>query len=141
MLTKPKIVYTYGVFDLFHRGHVELLKEAKALGDELIVGVFTDEVAESFKRKPVIGFEDRLHMVAHCKFVDRVVVQKELQPDRNLEEIKPHILAKGPGAGWGKEQELPGKATMHKLGGSIILLDYHEGISTSDIINRIEKKS
>ncbi|MDP2669421.1 MAG: adenylyltransferase/cytidyltransferase family protein [bacterium] len=133
------IVYTYGVFDLFHRGHVELLKEAKALGDELVVGVFSDEVAESFKRKPAISLADRVHMVQHCLFVDKVVAQNDLAPDNNLKKIKPHVLAKGPGAGWEAGGEAPGAKTMQKIGGKVLMLSYHGGISTSEIIKRIKE--
>jgi rfaE bifunctional protein nucleotidyltransferase chain/domain len=138
---KRTIVYTYGVFDLFHRGHVQLLADAKALGDELVVGVFTDEVSESFKRKPVIHFEDRKHMVEHCVFVDHVVVQDELQPDKNLRALKPDVLAKGPGAGWEEgKAEVPGESTMRELGGRVARLNYHDGISTSDIIKKVKEK-
>lgn len=133
------IVYTYGVFDLFHKGHIELLKEAKALGDELVVGLFTDAVAESFKRKPVVCLEDRVHVVQHCVFVDKVIVQKELSPDKVLKKIKPHILAKGPGAGWETGMETPGEKTIKKLGGKVSRLGYHHGISTSEIIKKIKE--
>ncbi|OGF63335.1 hypothetical protein A2662_02525 [Candidatus Giovannonibacteria bacterium RIFCSPHIGHO2_01_FULL_45_33] len=133
------IVYTYGVFDLFHRGHVELLKEAKALGDKLVVGVFSDEVAKSFKRESIISLADRIHMVEHCSFVDEVLVQNDLAPDNVLEKIKPHILAKGPGAGWEEGKEAPGEKIMKKIGGKVLMLPYHDGISTSDIIKRIKE--
>jgi len=136
--SEPKIVYTYGVFDLFHRGHAELLKEAKALGDVLVVGVFTDGVAESFKRKPVIGHKDRMAVVASLRYVDRVVPLNQLAPDESLKRLKPHVLAKGPGAGWGEKNEIPGAATMKKLGGKVVKLKYHNGISTSDIIKKIK---
>ncbi|MBI2022990.1 adenylyltransferase/cytidyltransferase family protein [Candidatus Giovannonibacteria bacterium] len=135
---KKTVVYTYGVFDLFHKGHVELLKEAKALGDELIVGLFTDEVAESFKRKPVISLKDRMHLIQHCVFVDKIVVQKELEPDKIIKKLKPHILAKGPGAGWEENEEIPGEKTMKKIGGKVHKLGYHHGISTSQIIKKIQ---
>ncbi len=135
-----KVVYTYGVFDLFHRGHVDLLKDAKALGDKLVVGLFTDEVAESFKRKPVITLADRLHMLKHSIFVDEVVIQDELAPDSNLKKLKPHVLAKGPGAGWGDGETAPGEETMRVLGGEVVKLTYHDGISTSKIIEKIQNQ-
>lgn len=135
-----KVVYTYGVFDLFHSGHVQLLKKAKALGDRLIVGVFTDEVAEGFKRSPVIPFEHRVTVLEALAFVDQVVEQDELHPDKNILLLKPHILAKGPGAGWGEEDgKIPGAAAMESIGGTIIKLPYHHGISTSEIIEKLKK--
>ncbi len=135
--SKPKVVYTYGVFDLFHNGHVELLKEAKSLGDKLIVGVFTDEVAASFKRKPIISEKDRLAVIKALSFVDQAILQTELSPENNLLKHKPSILAKGPGAGWEEGKEPPGQQIMNKMGGKVVQLSYHPGISTSDIINKI----
>src|SRR3989344_5626696 len=111
-------VYTYGVFDLFHSGHIELLKEAKKLGDYLIVGLFTDEVAKGFKREPVIPLQHRKKMLEHCIFVDKVVEQSELQPDKNIMRLKPHILAKGPGAGWEEDNDkIPGEKAILSAGG------------------------
>lgn len=134
-----KIVYTYGVFDLFHGGHIDLLKEAKALGDKLIVGLFTDEVAENFKRKPIMNLEQRIKIVRHIVYVDEVIIQDELRPDKNILRIKPHILAKGPGAGWNEgDDEIPGAAAAKKVGCKIVKLNYHQGISTSDIIKKIK---
>ncbi|MEK7585330.1 MAG: adenylyltransferase/cytidyltransferase family protein [Patescibacteria group bacterium] len=134
-----KTVYTYGVFDLFHAGHVALLKEARALGDKLIVGLFTDEVAESFKRRPVIDLENRKQVLQSCRFVDEVVVQEKKEPDETLLKLQPDILAKGPGAGWGEgSTTIPGAATMKQLGKEVVALSYHPGISTSEIIKKIK---
>ena len=136
-----KVAYTYGVFDLFHSGHIELLRDAKNLGDKLIVGLFTDEVVKNFKRKPIITLHHRIPMLKHCVFVDEVVIQDELEPDKNLAKYKPHILAKGPGAGWGEGSDvIPGEKTMKKIGGVVIQLNYHDGISTSQIIKKIQEK-
>lgn len=138
---EKKIVYTYGVYDLFHSGHIELLRDAKALGDHLIVGLFNDEVAASFKREPIIPFAHRKAMLEHCVFVDEVVEQKELQPDNNIRAIRPHILAKGPGAGWEHENEnVPGEAAIAEVGGTVVRLNYHDGISTSQIIKKIKEQ-
>ena len=133
-----KIVYTYGVFDLFHAGHAELLKEAKALGDILVVGVFADEVAASFKRKPIVQLSHRKKILENLRFVDKVVVQNELDPATNIQKLRPHILAKGPGAGWGRGR-VPGEEAIKKIGGDIVKLKYHKGISTSDIIKKIKE--
>ena len=132
------IVYTYGVFDLFHSGHVELLKEAKELGDYLILGLFTDEVATGFKREPIIPLEHRIKVCESCKFVDELVVQNELPPDENLKKYQPNILAKGPGAGWGEGEKIPGEDIAEELGIKVVKLPYHDGISTSEIIKKIK---
>lgn len=141
-MTYMKIVYTYGVFDLFHSGHVQLLREAKALGDSLIVGIFTDDVCEGFKRRPVVPWDDRKKVVEALAFVDDVVVQDTLSPDKNILLLQPHILAKGPGAGWEEgEEKVPGTAVMASLGGTVVKLPYHHGISTSQIIERLQQRS
>lgn len=137
-----KIVYTYGVFDLFHSGHVQLLREAKALGDTLIVGIFTDDVAAGFKRHPVIPFEDRKKVLEAIAFVDRVIEQDELHPGKNILRLRPHILAKGPGAGWEEgEGKAPGTDVIESIGGIVVKLPYHHGISTSQIIEKLQQSS
>lgn len=125
-------VYTYGVFDLLHTGHVELLKQAKALGHTLIVGVFTDEVAKSYKRAPIIPQDQRYALISALKVVDKVVYQDEFSPQRNLDLLRPDIVCKADGAGW-DEQNIP------KFEGvKSILLGYTNGVSTSAIIERIK---
>lgn len=70
---KPITVYCVGVFDLLHVAHVRFLEDAKRLGDRLIVGVHSDEFVSSYKRKPVIPYEQRVEMVASLKCVDKVI--------------------------------------------------------------------
>ena len=89
---KETVVYTYGVFDLLHVGHLQLLQEAKALGTKLIVGLFTDEVSKGFKRQPIIPLDQRIEMLKALRFVDEVVSQDELAPDTNLKKYKPDIV-------------------------------------------------
>lgn len=137
MEKKEVIVYTYGVFDLFHSGHVELLSEAKALGDKLVVGIFSDDVVRSFKREPVISLKHRMAVVESCRYVDQVIEQKNLLPDENLRLVRPNILAKGPGAGWGGDKEVPGENVVKEISAKVVKLSYHDGISTSQIINKI----
>jgi len=124
-----KKVYTYGVFDLLHPGHLALLEEAKSLGDCLIVGVLSDAAAESFKRRPIMDERERMRMVGALKCVDKVVMQGEYKPGKNIERYRPAILAKGPGAGW--ETKVPKFRKVQS-----VLLNYHEGVSTSQIIER-----
>lgn len=136
---KTKTVYTYGVWDLLHVGHIRLLQEAKALGDKLIVGVFTDEVATSFKRTPIIVQDHRMEMIKALHFVDEVVLQDELLPDTNLKKYRPNILAKGPGANWEEGKVPPGSQVMKEIGGEVIFLNYHDIISTTQIIEKCKK--
>lgn len=67
-------VYVDIVGDLFHAGHVEFFKKAKALGDYLIVGVLADEVVQGYKREPVLTLEERVKVIESCKYVDEVIV-------------------------------------------------------------------
>lgn len=133
------IVYTYGVFDLFHVGHLKLLREARGLGGYLIVGVYTDAIAEGFKRRPVIPFEQRLEIVRSIFEVNEAIEQREFNPDANIRSIKPQILTKGPGAGWEPDADVvPGQEVIESMGGKVVRLDYHDGVSTSAIIERIK---
>ncbi|MHB8483457.1 MAG: adenylyltransferase/cytidyltransferase family protein [Nitrospiria bacterium] len=131
-----KKVLTFGVFDMLHVGHIELLKEAKALGDYLVVGVYTDEVAESFKRKPIISFAERIRMISELKIVDEVVPLITMSPELLISALGIRIVAKGPGAGWGED-------TVNLVptfkGALSCLLPYHPGTSTSDIIRRCKE--
>jgi len=125
MLRRNK-VYTYGVFDLLHYGHIRSLKQAKKLGKHLTVGVFTDEVVERFKRKPILTQEERMANIKELGIADKVVLQKTFIPrDRK------GIICKGEGAGWTTE---PMKFKKAKS----VLLKYTKGISTSEIIKRIK---
>ena len=68
-----KIIYCDMVADLFHYGHVNFLKQCHKLGDYLIVGIHSDKDVESYKRKPILSFEERIKVVQACKYVDKVV--------------------------------------------------------------------
>ncbi len=131
-----KTVYTYGVFDLFHYGHLRQLSAAKALGDFLIVGVFTDEVAASFKRRPIMSLADRMEILEHIDFVNQIVVQDEFSPLKNLGHYQPDIVAKGEGAGW-ENGRAPKDLCDALAAEQLTWLPRTEGISTSDIIKKI----
>ncbi len=130
-----KTIYTYGVFDLLHYGHIRQLKAAKKLGDILIVGVFTDQVAKEFKRWPIISLADRMEMLEALVFVDEVVVQDTFSPLKNIGHYLPDIVAKGEGAGW-KNGNPPEELMARPI--SLRYLERTDGISTSEIIAKIK---
>jgi glycerol-3-phosphate cytidylyltransferase len=91
-----KIGYTTGVFDLFHIGHLNILKNAKSKCDKLIVGVTTDELVEKTKKKkPVIPFEERVEIVKNIRWVDEVIPQREINEIKDEEKLKFKIIFKG----------------------------------------------
>ena len=83
---KYKNVYIIGVFDLYHRGHLELLKRSKALGDRLIVAINGDEMVASYKRKPFYNEFDRLELIRACKYVDEAFIIREYDNKAYIEQ-------------------------------------------------------
>lgn len=125
-------VMTYGVFDLPHYGHLRVLKRAKRLGDELIIGVFSDKVAKSFKRKPVMTQIERIKFIKELN-LGWVVLLEELKPtEQFLTENLVRVVAKAEGAGW-SDKEVPKWDGVRS-----VLLPYSKGVSTSEIIKRIK---
>lgn len=91
-----KIGYTTGVFDLFHIGHLNILKNAKSKCDHLIVGVSTDEVVQEYKdKKPIIPFEERIEIVKAIKYVDEVVPQESMDKFKAWENLHFDVLFHG----------------------------------------------
>jgi len=139
---KPKkVVYADITGDLFHAGHVAFLKKAKALGDHLIVGIITDEHVETYKRRPVLSVKDRAAVVRGCKYVDEVI--EGVSPICTKEWIaKKGIDVVVHGDDFNPKDPL----TLEQYGaameaGIFQTVPYTPGISTSDIINRIVKRS
>jgi len=95
-MKKYKIGYTTGVYDMFHVGHLNILKRAKEQCDYLIVGVSTDELVESYKNKtPVIPFEDRIAIVESIKYVDEAVPQVSMDKFDAWEKYKYNVIFHG----------------------------------------------
>ena len=128
-----KIIYCDIVADLFHYGHVEFLKKCKGLGDYLIVGLMSDKVVESYKRRPILTLEERLKVVSGCKYADKVLegpcpVTKEFIEEHNIDYV---IHA--------HDEEDKSYDSFYKNvpKDKFIRIDYTLGISTTDIIKRI----
>ncbi len=134
------IGYTTGVFDMFHIGHLNILKRAKEKCDYLIVGVSTDEVVESYKHhKPIIPYEQRAAIVGAIKYVDEVVPQTTMDKTDFLKQR--HFDVMFHGDEW-KGTELYNKyeEEFEKYGARIEYLSHTEGISSSMLREKITKK-
>lgn len=130
------VVYTYVVGDLFHIGHLKCLQQAKALGDSLIVGVLTDEAVATYKRTPIIPFEERIEIVRNIKCVDFAVMQDDLDPTETLKRIallQPDIIVHGDD--WG--ENFPGAEYMRSIGKQAIRTKYYPHQSTTKIVEGI----
>ena len=97
MINKKRIIgYTTGVFDLFHMGHLNILRQSKNYCDYLIVGVSTDELVQKYKnKKPIIPFAERFEIISSIKYVDRVVVQSDRDKFRAYKELNFDIMFVG----------------------------------------------
>ena len=132
-MSEKVIGYTAGVFDLFHIGHVNLLRNAKTMCDHLIVTVGTDELVKSYKNKvPLIPFEQRIEIVRSCKYADTVIPQE----DRNFFEVwkkmKFDIMFVG-GDWYGAEEIQTLEKQFKEFGVKIIYLPYTKNISSTRI--------
>lgn len=125
-------VFTSGSFDLFHVGHLNILEKSAALGDELIVGVSTDELIENYKgMKPIIPFEQRFRIVSAIKCVTKVVKQVKLTEVAQLQREEIDIVTIGDD--W-KEKYLEGLEWMKaQPGKEVVYFPYTPGISTTTI--------
>lgn len=131
-------VYVDIVGDLFHSGHIEFLKKAKSLGDYLIVGVLADDVVEGYKRVPVLTLEERVNVIAACKYVDEVVIAPPLRLTYEMiEELGINFVVHGDDFNMDLIQDQYGVA--FELG-IFRTVPYTPGISTSNIIHRIVER-
>ena len=134
-----KVVFTNGVFDLLHAGHVDLLERAKALGDALVVGVNTDASTRRLKgeRRPLLPQTDRTRVLAALAAVDVVVLFDEDTPESLVRLLEPDVLVKG--ADYAEDQ-IVGKETVESRGGRVVRLPLMEGRSTSAIVEEIVRR-
>ena len=133
-----KIVFTNGVFDLVHSGHVELLNFAKLLGDKLIVGLNSDSSTQSLKgdKRPINKEEDRKNIVQSLRAVDEVIVFDSTNTTDLIKSLKPNIVVKG--GEWTAEEvrkrdEIPNDIEVY-------VYPFKEGYSSTNIINMIKEK-
>lgn len=128
-------VYTDMVADLFHHGHVELLRRARALGDELVVGIHSDDTVASYKRRPVMTMDERIRVVEACRYVDEVVPDAPLSVTRPYLELhRVDLVVHGDDAG---EEAIETMYAAPREMGILRLVPYTAGISTTDILARL----
>ena len=130
------IVFTNGCFDLLHRGHVHLLREAKALGDILVVAINSDRSVQEIKgpNRPILPETDRVALIAAMEMVDCVVLFDEPDPYKIIAAVRPNVLAKG--GDWSADQ-IVGSDIVERDGGKVVVIPYLKGFSTTEIIKRI----
>jgi glycerol-3-phosphate cytidylyltransferase len=132
-MKKYKIGYTTGVFDLFHIGHLNLLKKAKDNCDYLIVGVSTDELVSYKNKKAVIPFEERIEIIKSIKYVDHAVAQTNMEKLSAWDNLKFDVMFVGDD--WkGTEKWLKYEEEFKKIGVDIVYFPYTMGTS-STLIN------
>ena len=131
---KKIVVYTVGVWDMFHIGHLKLLKAARSLGDILIVGVNTDELVKAYKgHYPLLCWEDRAAVVEACRFVDMVIPAVSLEKDKLLKEIDADILVHG------NDKKILGHEYMIQNNRRVVYLPYTDGRSSSTLRKTLKR--
>jgi rfaE bifunctional protein nucleotidyltransferase chain/domain len=135
-----RIVFTNGVFDLLHPGHVRYLQYAKRLGDLLIVGLNADASVRRNKgpARPITPELERAELLAALECVDAVVIFEDDTPAEIVRLVQPDILVKG--ADWPADQ-IVGRDTVEARGGKVVLVPVEQGHSTSAIVQRIKSAS
>jgi rfaE bifunctional protein nucleotidyltransferase chain/domain len=134
-----RFVFTNGCFDIIHRGHIELLKAARGLGDQLAVGVNSDDSVRRLKgkRRPVIRQDDRTAIVAALEHVDFVTVFDEDTPDRVISILRPDILVKGSDYAI---EDIVGRHQVEESGGEVVRVPLYGGHSTERLLRDIAER-
>lgn len=135
-----EVIYVIGVFDLFHSGHVKLLKKAKELGDKLIVAINGDDMVASYKRRPIVNEQDRLAVVEACRYVDEAFIIREYDNKEVIKEKKITKIVHGddwPAESYMKQIRVT-SSFLKEHNCELILLPYTKGVSTSGIIKKIK---
>lgn len=134
------VVFTCGVFDLLHVGHVRYLEFARALGDVLVVGVNSDDSVRRLgkgENRPLVAAQERAEVVAALASVDYVFIFDELRPDVSIRALRPNVHVKDTAY---QGAELPEAAAVADVGGAIVFAPRVEGRSTTEMLERISAK-
>ena len=133
-----RIVFTNGVFDILHPGHVRYLQQARDLGDALIVGLNADASVRRNKgpKRPINPQEERAEILEALQCVDAVVLFEQDTPAEIIAAIQPDVLVKG--ADWAADA-IVGRETVEARGGRVVRMPVEQGFSTTEIVERIRK--
>ena len=136
---KYKIGYTTGVFDMFHIGHLNILKRAKEQCEYLIVGVSTDELVQDYKSKtPIIPYEERCEIVSSIKYVDETVSQSDMDKLKAVKRLNADAVFVGSDwkgtPTWNRLEE-----ELKKINCSVVYLDHTDGISSTILRDKLNK--
>jgi D-glycero-beta-D-manno-heptose 1-phosphate adenylyltransferase len=136
-LKKKKVVFTNGCFDLLHRGHLDLLARAANEGDILVVGLNSDASVKRLKgaSRPVNNEADRAFQLASLLCVDAVCIFEEDTPLKLIEALCPNVLVKG---GDYTAENIVGAEFVTKLGGTVAVIPFIDGYSTTSLIQKIQ---
>jgi len=131
-----KVVFTNGVFDLLHPGHVRYLRDARALGDALIVGVNSDRSVTANKGpdRPITPEQERAELLLALESVDAAVIFDEDTPHAIITRVQPDVLVKG--ADWGPDH-IVGRDVVEARGGRVVRMELAPGHSTTDLIGKV----
>ena len=132
-----RLVFTNGVFDLLHVGHVRYLAEARALGDALVVAINSDRTVRELKGpdRPVFDQAERAEILAALRSVDYVTIFDDISPRGLIATLLPDVLVKG---GDYQLDQIHGREEVEAAGGNVISLPFVEGASTSSLIERMK---
>jgi rfaE bifunctional protein nucleotidyltransferase chain/domain len=134
--SRKTVVFTNGVFDLVHPGHVRYLQDARALGDALIVAVNSDRSVRANKgsERPINPEAERAELVGSLAAVDAVVIFDEDTPHEIVTRVQPDVLVKG--ADWGPDN-IVGRDVVEARGGRVVRMELEPGFSTTELIRRV----
>ena len=132
------LVFTNGVFDILHVGHVRYLEQARALGDALVVAINSDRTVRELKDsgRPLMNQQERAEIVAALRAVNYVTIFDDVSPRSLISELLPDVLVKG---GDYALDEIHGRDEVEAAGGRVVSLPFVAGVSTSAIIERMKK--
>ena len=132
-----RLVFTNGVFDLLHVGHVRYLAQARALGDALVVAVNSDRSVRELKgaNRPLKSEQERAEIIAALRAVDYVTIFDDVSPRSLIATLLPDVLVKG---GDYTLDQIHGREEVEAAGGRVVSLPFVEGASTTEMIDRIK---